>query len=184
MGRIESLRKSYAEFISLPWAEVAPAQRVIFCVYGPEDERRLRARLEGFRAATIDAGRGWAEHDLTDSFAEWLSGQRYALKYFESPELLEDLLPRYLDSIVDGFGRFMEEKGPDANSVVAVTGAGSLFGFVKVNDMVVRLAPLVKGRLLVFFPGSCGSDSYRYRLLDANDGWNYHAVPITAGRGE
>jgi hypothetical protein len=32
--------------------------------------------------------------------------------------------------------------------------------------------------LLVFFPGQF--DNNNYRLLDARDGWNYLAVPITA----
>ena len=39
----------------------------------------------------------------------------------------------------------------------------------------------IPGRLLVFFPGTYEDNIYR--LLDARDGWNYHAVPITAVRG-
>jgi hypothetical protein len=34
------------------------------------------------------------------------------------------------------------------------------------------------GRLLVFFPGS--RDGNVYKLLDAREGWNYLATPITA----
>ena len=33
------------------------------------------------------------------------------------------------------------------------------------------------GRLVVFFPGQFEQNNYR--LLDARDGWNYLAVPIT-----
>jgi hypothetical protein len=41
----------------------------------------------------------------------------------------------------------------------------------------------IRGRLAVFFPGSF--DRNNYRLLDARDGWNYMAVPITLhGTGE
>ena len=41
----------------------------------------------------------------------------------------------------------------------------------------------IKGRLVVFFPGQYEHNNYR--LLDARDGWNYMAVPITAhGSGE
>jgi len=36
----------------------------------------------------------------------------------------------------------------------------------------------IRGRLLVFFPGVYEQDNYR--LLDARDGWNYLAIPITA----
>ena len=40
----------------------------------------------------------------------------------------------------------------------------------------------MKGRLLVFFPGVYEQNNYR--LLDARDGWNYLAFPITASEGE
>jgi hypothetical protein len=40
----------------------------------------------------------------------------------------------------------------------------------------------IRGRLLIFFPGPF--DRGNYRLLDARDGWNYHAVPITASEEE
>ena len=39
----------------------------------------------------------------------------------------------------------------------------------------------IQGRLLVFFPGVYEQNNYR--LLDARDGWNYLAVPITSQRG-
>jgi hypothetical protein len=35
----------------------------------------------------------------------------------------------------------------------------------------------IRGRLVVFFPGVY--DQNAYRLLDARDGWNYLATPIT-----
>ena len=35
----------------------------------------------------------------------------------------------------------------------------------------------VRGRLVVFFPGTLEQNNYR--LLDARDGWNYMAVPIS-----
>ena len=34
-----------------------------------------------------------------------------------------------------------------------------------------------RGRLVVFFPGQYEQNNYR--LLDARDGWNYMAVPIS-----
>lgn len=48
------------------------------------------------------------------------------------------------------------------------------------RHLVDRLAPMVEGRLLVFFPGSYENNNYR--LLDGYDGWNYLAVPITADK--
>ncbi|MBA7556966.1 hypothetical protein ES705_49694 [subsurface metagenome] len=49
-----------------------------------------------------------------------------------------------------------------------------------IQEVVDELAPLVSGRLLVFFPGSFENNNYR--LLDGYDGWNYLAVPITADK--
>jgi len=40
------------------------------------------------------------------------------------------------------------------------------------------IAPLVKGRLVVFFPGTYENNNYR--LLDGYDGWSYLAIPITS----
>jgi hypothetical protein len=56
-----------------------------------------------------------------------------------------------------------------------------LFGFLKIKDIAETLAPLVDGRILFFFPGEIRENN-NYRLLDAYDGWNYLAVPITADK--
>ncbi len=74
----------------------------------------------------------------------------------------------------------IESELKDANdqTVIALTGVASLFGFIKVKDLVDQIAPLIPGRLVVFFPGSYENNNYR--LLDGYDGWNYLAVPITA----
>ena len=90
------------------------------------------------------------------------------------------VLPKYLDYIVSDLERVLKEKNADNNTVVAVQGVGSLFGFLKVKDVVDKLAPLVQGRLLVLFPGRYENNNYR--LLDGYDGWNYLAVPITADK--
>jgi len=65
----------------------------------------------------------------------------------------------------------------DDNTVVAISGLASLFGFIKVKEIVDRISPLITGRLLVFFPGSYENNNFR--LLDGYDGWNYHAYVIT-----
>jgi len=71
---------------------------------------------------------------------------------------------------------------PGDSTVVAISGVASLFGFVRVSELLPLVEGQIRGRLLVFFPGVYELDNYR--LLDARDGWNYHAVPITAGDGE
>ncbi len=181
MSKIKRLIASYAAYISIPWRDdAAAAQRVVFCVYGEAEELRLRARIEEFELATRQAGHDWAVFDVTDSFAEWMAAQKYAESYFQKPHLLSSLMHRYLETIVDGFRTFIDDRDVGENAVVAVKGVGSLFGFLKVKEVVDRLAPLVSGKLLIFFPGSY--DNNNYRLLDGYDGWNYLAVPITADK--
>ena len=179
MSKIDRLIRSYANYIAVPWrSDAAAAQRVIFCVYTETEELRLQANIDEFEIVTRQAGHEWAVFDLTDSFANWLSSQRYAKSYFEKPHLLHTLLPKYRVYLSEEFAAFLDEKKIGEESVVAIKGVGSLFGFLKVKEVVDELAPMVQGRLLVFFPGSYENNNYR--LLDGYDGWNYLAVPITA----
>jgi hypothetical protein len=60
--------------------------------------------------------------------------------------------------------------------VVALDGCGSLFGVARVPALIGKLADEIPGRLLVTFPGKHVGGVYR--LLDARDGWNYHATPF------
>jgi hypothetical protein len=181
MSRITDLIESYAKHISVPWrADVAAAQRVIFCVYNEEEELRLRAKIDEFEIATKEVGHEWVVFDLTDTFAQWLCAQRYAESYFHKPHLLSPLLPKYLLCLEDNFAKFLAENRVGENHVVSLKGVGSLFGLLKIKEVVEKLAPKVPGRLLVFFPGSYENNNYR--LLDGYDGWNYLAVPITANK--
>lgn len=180
MSRIKRLVQSYGKFVGIPWRDVAPAQRVIFCVYNEQEELRLRAKIDEFELVTRESGHEWALFDLTDSFGEWLSSQRYAKSYFEKPQLIYTLLPKYLEFVVEKFEGDMQMHLSNANSVIALVGVGSVFGLLKVKDVVDRLAPSVKGKLLILFPGTYENNNYR--LLDGYDGWNYLAIPITADK--
>lgn len=181
VSRVKRLIQSYSKYIAVPWRDdAAAAQRVIFCVYNENEELRLRTKIDEFEIATKQPGHDWAIFDLTDTFAIWLSSQKYAKSYFQKPELLSTLLPKYLDFISEDFKSFLAKNSVGEESVVALKGVGSLFGFLKVKEVVDKLAPMVKGRLLVFFPGSYENNNYR--LLDGYDGWNYLAVPITADK--
>lgn len=181
MSKVKRLIQSYSKYIAVPWRDdTAAAQRVIFCVYNETEERWLRAKVDEFEIATRQAGHDWAIFDLTDTFAIWLASQRYARSYFQKPHLLSTLLPKYLAFIADEFEAFLQKNEIDQDAVVAIKGVGSLFGFLKVKEVVEKLAPMVNGRLLVFFPGSYENNNYR--LLDGYDGWNYLAVPITGDK--
>jgi hypothetical protein len=181
VSKVKRLLNSWARFIEVPWRDDAAApQRVVFCVYQETDELRLRAHIDEFELATTNAGHNWALFDLTNTFANWMSEQKYAQRYFQQPNLLPSILPGYAAYISQKFKEFLDEHRVRENHVVALKGVGSLFGFVKVKGVVDQLAPLVPGRLLVFFPGSYEDNNYR--LLDGYDGWNYLAVPITADK--
>ena len=181
MNKIKRLLESYSKFIAVPWRDdAAAAQRVIFCVYSETDELHLRASIDEFEIATKQTGHKWAVFDLTDAFPNWLGTQRYAESYFQKPQLLPNLMPKLLLYIVEEFNKFLLRQQADENTVVALQGVGSLFGFLKVKEVVDKLAPLVSGRLVVLFPGSYENNNYR--LLDGYDGWNYLAVPLTADK--
>ena len=65
----------------------------------------------------------------------------------------------------------------DEDSVVGLLGVGSLFGLARVSAVLRLVETDIRGRLVVFYPGQF--EQNKYRLLDATDGFNYMAVPIT-----
>ena len=179
MGRIDRLAERYKSYIALPWQkDLAGAQRTIFIVYDKADERRLRARKDLFALATADAGHGWLECDLTKVFAEWMANAEYRDSYFESPEDLElKLEDDFLEHVAGRVREVLMVVEADDKAVVGIFGIASLFGFVRVSELMKEIERDIRGRVAVFFPGEY--ENSNYRLLAARDGWNYLAVPIT-----
>jgi hypothetical protein len=182
VARIEDLAESYGRHIGTPWqGTVAGAQRVVMVVYDKELERTLRARKLAFETATRQAGHDWYEVDLTDAFALWITANEYRDEYFAAPEDLDlRLNAEFAEFVADRIRESLRRPDVTANSVVAVFGVGSLLGFARISDIVNRIEVDIPGRLVVFFPGEWERNNYR--LLDARDGWNYLAVPITLRR--
>ena len=180
MGRIDKLAERYGSYIALPWQkDLAGAQRAIFIVYDKTDERRVRARMGHFELATTKAGHRWLPCDLTGAFADWMAGTSYRDSYFESPEDLElKLEDEFLEHVAGRVRAVLQGPEADDGSVAAVYGVASLFGFVRVSELMKAIESDVRGRIAVFFPGEY--EDSNYRLLDARDGWNYLAVPITS----
>lgn len=180
MSYVDELVEAYDKFVSLPWQHnLAPPQRVWMAVYPPEHERRLRLHLPDFKTSTTKHNHLWALADITKSFETWMAGHEYRDAYFEDPELLETALPAFFDHMVADVRSRLAADGNSAG-VVALLGAGTLFGLgdaVKVSALLNAVNDAIAGRLLVFFPGEHQGNSYR--LLDARDGWNYLAIPIT-----
>lgn len=178
MGRIDRLVERYKRFIALPWRKDLPgSQRAMFIVYDPTDERRLRARKGLFELATTEAGHQWIECDLTTDFARWMTATEYSESYFKSPEDLELKLEG--DFLIHVAKRVREVLAQaDEESVVALFGIASLFGLIRVSELMNSIERDIRGRVAVFFPGEFENNNYR--LLNARDGWNYMALPITA----
>lgn len=183
MNKIEKLIQNYERFASLKWETgIAGPQRVWFAVYSKSEERRLRAKVGEFEIATKRHGHGWVLCDLTRSFAEWMASQEYRESYFADPDNLDLALSEFRAHTAEKVTACLTSAQADPNAVVAVLGVGSLFGFLFVSDLIKKVESRIRGRLMVFFPGEFENNNYR--LLDARDGWNYLAVPITAHNGE
>lgn len=179
MSRMDALIDAYARVAQHPWERsVAGPERVWLAVYPPADERRLRFKLEEFKIATQRAGKRWKLVDITNAFEEWLGAHEYREAYFESPEDLEPALEEFGDRLVDRVRAELEAEDIDGETVVALLGAGTLFGLFRVSRLIESVNDAIRGRLLVFFPGERHGSNYR--LLDAQDGWNYLAIPIVA----
>ena len=187
MSRIDLLRKNYHRICGLPWdRNVAGPQRVWLAVYDKEDERKLRLRLGLFEEATHQTRHKWNLVDLTDTFADWMCSSdnaSYSEGYFESPDLLDDgVLADFRQFVVSKITAAMNQLQEPEESVLVLHGIASLFGFLRISEILPLVEGHIRGRLLVFFPGVYEQDNYR--LLDARDGWNYHAIPISTSEGE
>lgn len=183
MGKIEDLAKRYRAHILAPWQRnLAGAQKTIFVVYPKSDERKLRARMELFELATTAGQHHWRLLDITAAFARWMAQTDYRDSYFEEPESISmKLESEFVQSMSELLQEALVADDIDENSVVAIIGVASLFGFTRVSEIINKVINDVQGRLLVFFPGEFENNNYR--LLDARDGWNYLAVPITLHNG-
>jgi len=184
MGRIEDLADSYEKHISAPWQKnLAGAQKSIFVVYPQEDERKLRARIDDFKVRTRNAGHPWILIDVTPLFSEWMAAEEYREIYFEDPSDLKlKLDTEFMNSVASSIREVLISYEADENTVVAVLGAASLYGFLHISEVLGKIAGDIRGRLLLFFPGTFEQDTYS--LLGARSGWNYLATPITHRIGD
>jgi hypothetical protein len=183
MGRIEELALRYRGHIGAPWQRnLAGDQKAIFVVYPKTDERKLRARLELFEMATASTGHRWWGVDLTATFARWMASTDYRDAYFEEPDTLAmKLRSDFVQYVALRLREALTADEVDEQTVVAVLGVACLFGFSRVSVVLKEVVKDIRGRLVVFFPGEYEDNNYR--LLDARDGWNYLAVPITLHNG-
>lgn len=178
MSAINRLLDNYRRQVQLPWSNnMAGKQRVWFAVYPPAEERRLRARLPQFEAVTLQAGHGWTPVDLTRLLPEWIAAHEYREAIFTEPEHFS--ASGEVESIAaERIRQACRSGDTDAAGVVTVIGLASLFDFVRVSRIIDSVEDSIQGRLLVLFPGEYANNVYRF--MDARDGFNYMAVPITS----
>lgn len=176
MSAVDRLLANYIRQVRLPWsASAAGKQRVWFAVYPPSEERRVRARLPQFEEATLGAGHGWSAVDLTGLLPGFIAAHKYREAIFKDPKHLKAgaQLEIRAAAMVDAVCA-----QSDAAGVVVITGLASLFDFMRVSSLIDRCEDSVRGRLLVMFPGEYQGTLYRF--MDARDGFNYMATPITS----
>ena len=182
MSVTEALLKAYEEHVQLPWnRNLAGPQRVWFAVYDPSQERRLRQRKREFENATLRAGHNWCLVDITDAFADWMANHEYREAYFERPEDMGLALADFSESVASKVREALTAPGQQRRHVGCGIGLG----------ISVRSGPSFGTHFGGFFRHprkNVGilSRATRWPCLattGCQDGWNYHAVPIT-GRSE
>lgn len=179
MTKISRLVDRFEQQLNLPWnPDLHGAERTWFVVYDPNDERRLMAQLGEFELVTTESDHKWHHCDLTGQFEKWLAGSEYREAYFEDPEILEIQYSAFAKEIVDVLRQECKQLKKD--SVFAITGVATVFGFVRVANLVAAVSGDLNGKLVIFFPGAVQGNMYR--LLNARDGWNYRSVIITETR--
>jgi hypothetical protein len=180
--RVTELVKAYERQARMPWRSgLSGPERVWMAIYPPEIERRVRANLPEFEMATQASGHMWVPHDLTTAFSTWMAAHPRREAYFKEPSLLTPALSQFMAIVEQDVRATLSGPPADDNAVVALIGVGTLFPMIRVSDLIQRVAGDIRGRLLVLFPGRF--DDGNYRLLDARDGWNYLAVPISTSEG-
>lgn len=180
MSSLQRLLVNYERQVSLPLIERLPAvQRVWFVVYAPEQERRLRFLLPEFELRTRRHGRGWHAIDTTDFAARFVGSHEYRDEFLRDPGLLDREAAQ--EAVALEVAQQLRTCEAGSSSIVALYGLAGLFGFANVSALVSSIQDLVEGRLVCFFPGS--RDQHSYHFMNAREGWNYHALPITDEEG-
>lgn len=178
-SKTDLLLQNFETAMQQSWTGTLSIQeRMYFLVYDPAEQRKIDLRLGDFENAAVRSGKKWAHISLDKLFSQWMAANEYREAFFEDPEALIDLLEGdFKDHIISYITAETESLEQDRNMLVAITEISALFGFCRLSDILNAIQSDFPGRILIFFPGEF--DKNHYRLLDARDGWNYLATPIT-----
>ena len=175
MSNVEDLLTEFRKRLAVPWrVDETPAGRVWILWYDKSQERRVRGRLQEFRLAAEQAGKGWREFDIAPLFGAWVAQQPWFERLAKHPAALPTVIPEFEDHLAETIRGELSACG--ANDILVLSGIASLFGLTRASSLIDKIVASVPGRVLVMFPGA--HQGGIYRLLDARDGWNYLAVPI------
>ncbi|TVL98971.1 MAG: DUF1788 domain-containing protein [Candidatus Brocadia sp. WS118] len=177
--RIESLIEAYIKVVNEPWSSALSGQeRIWFLVYDPAEQRKIDLHLGEFETATIRAKKKWRSMTLKHCFPSWMAHHEYKEDYFTSPEYIVDQLEaEFIPYAIQFLKNELAKIDQDEHTVIALKDVSALFGFARLSEILKSCDKDFKGRLLIFFPGEF--EHNHYRLLDARDGWDYLARPIT-----
>ena len=177
MPTVDELLGQFQRQAALPWAkDTARDYRVWILHYEKSLERRVQGRLHDFEAIARRFGHGWECLNLAALIPPWFASHDLFDGLVEQPDELTGLLPDFEEHVVRTVTERLRSLGD--NDILALAGSGSLFGLTRVSAIAEKVAPEIRGRLLLFFPGR--HENGVYRLLDARDGWSYRATPIPA----
>ena len=177
MSYVDDLLDEYRRFVV---AALAAEPRAPHSVCGWPSTRPSTNDAFGctprFRGGDDRGRHGWSLIESRQSFERWMASHEYRDDVLRDRPSSSSYAPSVLRP-PRCRGPSALAAHPDPDGVVALLGAGTLFGLgdaVKVSALLNAVNDAIAGRLLVFFPGEHEGNSYR--LLDARDGWNYLAT--------
>jgi len=178
MAKVDDLIKKFGNIIKEPWTKgLSGQEKVWFLVFDPSDLKRMEFNLGELEILTNNAGKKWHVLPLGDFFTEWMAQHDYKEAYFEEPEYISDALQgEFKEYALNKLNEMIQSQN-DENTLLVLKDVSSIFGFLKLSELVSAISNQIKGRLLVLFPGEHSNN--QYRLMDARDGWDYLARPIT-----
>lgn len=178
LSKIDQLIIAFEKVIKEPWNNMLSGQeKVWFLVYDPSEQRKIDLRIGDFETTTIKAEKKWVEISLKNSFPTWMAAHDYREEYFSDPGALADQLEVDFKEYAVNYLITQLSQITDDKTLIAVKDVSSLFGFARMSDVINGCSNKIPGRMLIFFPGEY--ERNQYRLLDARDGWDYLARPIT-----
>ena len=178
-SKIDQLVMAFEKVVKEPWStSLSGQERIWFLVYDPAEQRKVDLRLGDFETATSKAQKKWKGISLKNCFPTWMANHEYREDYFKDPEYIVDQLEaEFIPFAIQYLKDELKKIDQDQNTLIAIKDVSALFGLVRLSEILKSCDKDFNGRMLIFFPGEFAHN--HYRLLDARDGWDYLARPIT-----